>query len=205
MNHTKNLIEALASPSPQYSVCYVWMWNGSATEEETRRQIDAMAAAEIRSVCILPMPNAFRPTSMITRLQPDYLSEEFFAQCAYAIEYAAEHGVCVWLYDEGGWPSGGACRLVNRTTGMQLGRKEIATEKKTQAANVPFTAPEYPAPDVFLAAFTEDGRRIAAGDVFAEDTELTVFYSRQSGDDYLTDIADRRATDAFIEITHEGY
>ena len=43
---------------------------------------------------------------------PDYLTPAFFELCAYAIEKAKELGVICWLYDEGGWPSGGACGKV---------------------------------------------------------------------------------------------
>ena len=40
---------------------------------------------------------------------PDYLSDGYFAAFSNVVDRAAELGMNVWLYDEGGWPSGGAC------------------------------------------------------------------------------------------------
>jgi len=46
---------------------------------------------------------------MPTDLAPEYLSPEYPELYAYAMRRAGELGMLCWLYDEGGWPSGGAC------------------------------------------------------------------------------------------------
>ncbi len=66
----------------------------------------------IRAFYILPEPKNFRPDSMPTNLTPDYLSDEFFELCKYAIKQAKARGMNCWIYDEGGWPSGSACGKV---------------------------------------------------------------------------------------------
>lgn len=114
-NDLKPLMENISDPPSRYSVCYVWAWNAPVTREETEEQIRKMLKAGIRSFCIVPLPKEFRPTSMKTNLEPDYLSEEYFKAVKHAVDFAAQQEMTVWLYDEGGWPSGGACRRVNRS------------------------------------------------------------------------------------------
>ena len=75
-------------------------------------QLAEMQRLGIRAFYILPEPKNFRPDSMPTNLSPDYLSEEFFELCAYAIDKGTSQGMKCWIYDEGGWPSGGACGKV---------------------------------------------------------------------------------------------
>lgn len=54
---------------------------------------------------IHPMPEEFRSTDFPAGM-PGYLSEEYFRMVRYAVECAAQYDMNVWLYDEGGWPSG---------------------------------------------------------------------------------------------------
>ncbi len=88
---------------------YSWIWNSEITEELIREQIDEMQSVGIRAIYILPEPKEFRPDTMRTHMSPNYLSDEFFGLVKYAIAYATEKGIAMWLYDEGGWPSGCAC------------------------------------------------------------------------------------------------
>ena len=39
-------------------------------------------------------------------LELEYMGEEWLNVCGYIIEYAAENGMSVWLYDDYNWPSG---------------------------------------------------------------------------------------------------
>ena len=100
------------SPDVSNAPVYIWVWNDICTREIIDEQLAEMQKLGIRAFYILPEPKEFRPDSMPTNLSPEYLSEEFFELCAYAIDKGASLGMNCWIYDEGGWPSGSACGKV---------------------------------------------------------------------------------------------
>ena len=82
----------------------------------------------IRAMYVLGEPEHFRPNIRATHLSPAYLSEEYIELLFYAFEKAKEKGMCVWLYNEGGFPSGSACGLVTEKY-PELMYKNIAVSK----------------------------------------------------------------------------
>ena len=96
-------------PENVHSPAYFWMWNDRLDAGRLRAQLDDMAAHGMRSICIHPFPRDFRPGVFETGMDPDYLTDGYFAVFSNVVDRAAELGMNVWLYDEGGWPSGGAC------------------------------------------------------------------------------------------------
>ena len=107
-------IDSFISPDVCHAPIYVWVWNDICSYRIIDEQLDEMKNLGIRAFYILPEPKNFRPDTMPTNLVPDYLSDEFFELCAYAIKKSKELGMLCWIYDEGGWPSGGACGRVLR-------------------------------------------------------------------------------------------
>ena len=105
-------LNSFDSPDISYAPVYIWVWNDICTREIIDEQIAEMQRLGIRAFYILPEPKEFRPDSMPTNLSPDYLSEEYFELCAYAINKGTLLGMNCWIYDEGGWPSGSACGKV---------------------------------------------------------------------------------------------
>ena len=105
-------LKAFREPANDFSPGYFWMWNAKLEPATIRAQLDEMAANGIRSVCIHPVPVSFRPGKFLSDMSPDYLSEGYFEAYRIAVEHAAKLGMHCWLYDEGGWPSGGACGQV---------------------------------------------------------------------------------------------
>ena len=101
--------EKFRNPENIYSPAYFWMWNAKLDPAQLNAQVDDMLAHGMRSLCIHPFPKNFRPGAFDTEMSPDYLTEEYFLVFSNVVEHAASHGMNVWLYDEGGWPSGGAC------------------------------------------------------------------------------------------------
>ena len=200
MNSTFSL-SGFVSPGREYAPIYSWVWNSPLSKEETGKQIDEMKRLGIKAFYIIPEPKAFRPNTMVTELEPDYLTPGYFEHFRYAAEYGASLGMRVWLYDEGGWPSGGACGKV---------LEQSPETAKRMLAGDEFTLPRGEAyrrrrPDA-AAAFA-GGVMIAEGDSFPADTAVTEYYSRQEnngGSDY-PDLTLRESTDRFINITHEGY
>ena len=85
-NNDKFAIESFLEPDASFSPVYIWVWNDICTREIIDEQLSEMRRLGIRSFYILPEPAEFRPHSMPTSLSPEYLSEEYFELCAYAIE-----------------------------------------------------------------------------------------------------------------------
>ena len=70
-------LEDFNSPEKSYSPFYSWIWNAPVTKEETDRQLDEFVRLGIKAIYIIPEPKTFRPTSMPTMLEPDYLTEPY--------------------------------------------------------------------------------------------------------------------------------
>ena len=129
--------EKFRNPENIHSPAYFWMWNARLEVPKLKAQLDDMFAHGMRSVCIHPFPSEFRPNGGFdTSMSPGYLSKEYLLVFSNVVEYAASLGMNVWLYDEGGWPSGGACgqiaaadkegRFRRRLLGYGNGREEFA-------------------------------------------------------------------------------
>lgn len=195
--------EAFRSPASGYAPVYTWMWNAPVTKEETDRELEEMRALGIKRLYILPMPKSFRPTSFPTPLSPSYLSDDYFDAYRYAAEKAKALEFSLWLYDEGGWPSGGACgqvMLENPSLVSETVRAEHRTVKKGECYR--------PSEKVETATF--EGEQIETGFLFPKEGELieyrrvsTSFPHVNSAD--LPDITKPGATELFLKTTHDKY
>ena len=101
--------EKFRNPENVHSPAYFWMWNSRLDPAQLKSQVDDMFSHGMRSLCIHPFPKEFRPGRFDSKMFPGYLTEEYFRVFSNVVEHAASLGMNVWLYDEGGWPSGGAC------------------------------------------------------------------------------------------------
>lgn len=194
-------LDDFISPPGAFAPIYSWYWNAPADDAESERQIDEMLRLGMKAVYIIPEPKNFRPTTMPTELEPDYLTPEYFSRYAHAVRYAASRGMRVWLYDEGGWPSGGACGRVLKDH-PELARSRLAGERFVLPENERYKRRRSDA----VAAFC-DGKMIAEGESFPADVTVTEYYSRRAvnGGADFPDLTDRRSADHFIAVTHEGY
>ena len=104
--------EAFRSPGAEYSPAFFWMWNAKLEPATLDAQLEAMASNGLMNVCIHPFPKEFRPGKFASSLTPGYLTPEYIELYGRAVEKAKSLGMHSWLYDEGGWPSGGAAGLV---------------------------------------------------------------------------------------------
>ena len=192
---------AFQNADTPFQPAYAWIWNDQIESAELRRRLDGLRRAGIRTVYVLPEPKNFRPERIRTFLEPDYLTDEFMRLVREAAEYALSIGMNVWMYDEGGWPSGGACgRTVEKHPRMI--RKALCAREETLPAE---TAYVLKANDV--AAFTaENGalRRVKPGERFPEKRTLTV-YGVWLGEGWTTDSLQDGIGQAFVEETHERY
>lgn len=197
-------VSAFRQPPAEMSPTYIWVWNAPLNRATIRRQLDEMHEADIRSLYILPYPPEFRPNRMVTTLQPPYLSPAFMEYIRYAVDYAKSLGMAMWLYDEGGFPSGMACGQVIRRDPSTV-RKQLTRETLSLAMGETYTS--HP---TALAVF-EGNTRVTQDDPSRERTlteyRLTPHYN-DGTDAYTTidiDPSEARATELFIELTHETY
>ena len=95
-------------PPAEFSPAYFWVLLDKVDIDELKGQLHDMRRHGVRSVCIHPEPPNFRPRFERSCLDVDYLSDKYFQVIRELVQEAADLGMHFWLYDEGGWPSGGA-------------------------------------------------------------------------------------------------
>ncbi len=197
------------NPDSFYWPAYFWQWNDSVTKELISRQLTDMKLHDARTVCLHPMPRAFRPNTMFTLMEPDYLTPEYFDLYRYAVEQCRKLKMRNYLYDEGGWPSG-AClgRVVEQNPKLnykQLARQVLAPKKGT-AFSVP--------PDC-LCAFLYQGnarvKQLVPGTVESinGDNARVMLFTVNEGKSWwpypYPDLLNPASTREFIRLTHEEY
>ena len=109
-----------------------WMLNGPLKEQTIRHQLREMAAHGARSVCIFPIPPETAPDAYPTDFSPAYLSKGYFDIIRIMLDQAEQLGMNFWLYDEGGWPSGGACGQVYNTDPEKFCLKRLIYNEETK-------------------------------------------------------------------------
>ncbi len=196
-------IEDFETPSSLYSPVYNWIWNGPITREEMDNQLDEMQRLGIKAIAIIAEPKSFRPARIPTLLEPDYLTKPYFEEYRYAMEGLKKRNMYTWFYDEGGWPSGGACGRVFLEDPEKYGRKSLASRKVDVIKGTTYE----PAKDAILALL--DDEQIEKGYIFEKDSEITEYYYFKNrfdpGVPDIPDVTKAESTDKFIELTHEAY
>lgn len=118
-----------------------WKWNDRLTAKNVRAGVEKFKRDGIRSFLIHPLPDHFRKEDFFGGMTTPYLSDAFFAAVRVAVKRAAELDLQVWLYDEGGWPSGRAGGLIVkkwphlRARVMTPGGPEFSTPERTDLLN----------------------------------------------------------------------
>ena len=83
-------------PPAEFRSAPLWVWNDRMTNKQIDEQLTDLQAHGIGGVFIHARPG------LIT----EYLSDEWFALCRYAVKRGKELGMNIWLYDENSYPSG---------------------------------------------------------------------------------------------------
>lgn len=193
--------ESFLRPPLSCAPVYSWLWNDKITEEETEKQLQEMAKLGIKRFYILPLPRSFRPRRQPSRLEPDYLTDEYFRLYRHTLLKAKGMGMEAWLYNEGGWPSGGACGKVTASD-PSLIRKTI----KKRSFILPKGRPYTPKEDVEAAFY--GAKRIRNGQILPEKTKLTEYYLAPTVEKNSADFPDltlEESAEAFFSSTHEKY
>ena len=179
---------------------YFWLWNATLDSERLRGQLEDMAAHDARSVCMLPMPHAFRPDSTNNGLDPDYLTSEYLERVRAAVDEAVRLGMTWWLYDEGGWPSGQA---LGKVVGghPELTRRAITRERIS--ADKLFSVP---ADALGLVVEGTEPKFVRPGDGWSPATpNETAYLYRTGAGSGAVDLLNPAATARFLGLTHESY
>ena len=192
------------APAKSFAPVYGWCWNGPISKEETLAQLNKMRDFGIKAFYILPEPQAFRPARIPTQMEPGYMTDSYLEEYKFAIDKAKEYGMECWLYDEGGWPSGGACGKV-MTEHPEYAKRSLNVRKIQFSKGEIFRLSDEDAAAGFL-----NGRILSEGERFDSDVEIDEYYSeriawREPGIPDLPDLTRREATDAFLSMTHEKY
>jgi len=178
---------------------YFWLWNAPLDSDRIRAQLEDMVAHDARSVCMLPMPRAFRPDSTNNSLEPDYLTAEYFARASEAVDLAARLGMTWWLYDEGGWPSGQALGKVvdghPEFTRRSITRERIPADK-------PF---DVPADTLALVTGEAEPKIVRPGARWMPALPTEVAYLYRITASGGVDLLNPGATARFVELTHDRY
>ena len=186
------------NPDSIFHPVYSWVWNSPISKPRIKAQIDNMNSMGIRSLYIIPEPPEFRPTSMVTKMSPPYLSDDFFLLVQYAAACAKEKGMVVWLYDEGGWPSGGACGQVLQ--GNPDFASEIIVEQEVSVKQ----GDTYIAAPGALASCTDQYEQISSGTTV--ETDCTILeYTLAKRPGHLPCLLKEKAVDKFLDITYQRY
>ena len=186
-------------PHSRFYPAFAWMWNVPITKEGIISQLDMFEKENMLSFYVIPCPPEFRPQSMRAEMSPEYLSDDFFRLISFAAEEAEKRGMTMWLYDEGGYPSGGACGNVIKeypnAAAKKVAKREI-TLKKGEIYR--------PLNDV-LCSFS-NGKRVYKG--FTSTCEATIceyFPEEYIPNGNVVGLTDKKTTETFINLTHERY
>ena len=202
--------DAFGDPPAHLWPGYFWLINDKVDEEKLLGQLRDMYSHGARSVCLLPEPPEFRPRTMGTELDVPYLGEEYFKVVRRVVEECGRLGMNYWLYDEGGWPSGGACGQVYAMDPERHARKVVTYGEFCLGPGERYEVPE----GVLCAATKEGGswRVHLPGEVVEgppEGARLRTFLvsdvSRRGEDAPYVDVLCPSAVRTFLMLTHERY
>ena len=104
-------IHSFQIPAAENTPGYFWLLTDKLNQTVLSAQIRDMAEKGAKSLVPHPIPPGFRK-SMGSRMEPEYLSDEYFESFRTIVDECERTGSKCYLYDEGGWPSGSACGLV---------------------------------------------------------------------------------------------
>lgn len=186
------------NPTSRFSPVMSWILNSNLTKKIVKEQIDEMQSIGVGACYILPEPQEFRPDTMATEMNPPYLSEEFFKIIRYAIEYAKEKGMVMWLYDEGGWPSGSACGQITKAMPEKRIKKIVKNQINLKKGEI------YTPNSLTISVFDTSYNMLDCP--FCAQNDRTIYeYAVKELNVMPANTLDCEAVDKFIELTHEGY
>ena len=192
-------IELLKNPPTECEVTYSWLWNTPITREGIDERLCDFVKAGIKSLYILPLPKDFGSEILRTFMDPEYLTEDFWDLVKYALNKCVELGIKPWIYDEGGWPSGGACANTLR-------QNPSAKLKFLRKEDVKLIADKRYYPSENFVALYKGKKRVPDDYITSMDCTLTAYYVEEKVlRNCRVDYSNASVTDTFISNTYEAY
>ena len=187
------------NPPNEFAVSYSWNWNAPISKEGIIERLDGFAEAGIKCLYILPLPKDFRPERLRTFMDPEYLTPEFFELVSFALREAKKRGILAWVYDEGGWPSGGAC-------GATIRQNPDAILYKPKAREITLECDERFVPEEGFIALFDGKRRLPDDYITTRKRTLTAYYLvPEYYENNRIDGTSETSVDTFINNTYEAY
>ena len=185
------MIKEFENPSNCYRPIPFWSWNDELEPEELRYQIGEMKEAGLGGYFMHARSG----------LKTPYLSEEWFASIKAGIEAGKEFGMDAWTYDEEGWPSGFAGGLVPAMS-PDYHAKFMTLEEYQEASEVD--------QDKMIALYTyqkDKGiyHRVPKGSPLSLASGEVLLAIRRHTNEFYVDTLNKRAIEAFLQVTHEEY
>lgn len=196
------------NPDSFYWPGYLWAWNDRLINDEISLQLNEFDSIGSRTISVLPVPKSFRPDSYPTNLEPEYLSDEYLKTYKEYVEEAHKLNMRVWIYDEGGWPSGSVCGEIVKKNPSFVENKLCCLEVVLKPGD------PVEAPADCIAAFLFDGsdivRQLKPSEKInvniLENYKLEIYYcTKNRSDSRYPDLLNPEVTLEFIKQTHEAY
>ena len=176
----KSFFHALDNISlKEYAPVPFWSWNNQIEREECKRQIRQMKEVGFGGFIIHARAG----------LKTEYLSEDWFSCVEACIEEAKKQDMCVWIYDEFGYPSG----FVGGT---------LLTDENNLAEYLEYERREIFDESAFAVFIEKDGVYQRVGSSTSAECYHTI-YKRKSPCN--VDILNPDVVSLFIDKTYEAY
>jgi hypothetical protein len=196
-------------PDAFYWPGYMWLWNDVLSKEELIRMVHRMHEVGARTIWFLPMSKSFRPNTMPTYLEPEFLTEEYLRIYREVVEEIDNLNMVHWLNDEPGWPSGSAGgRIVeeDKTLIQKYIVREVSKPWKGEIISIP---------EQVLSAYLYKGKgllkRMTPGEelrITEDNLRLELYLKKEvftSGVPLYPDLLDPRSTQLFLRLSHDVY
>lgn len=198
--------ELFRNPTSEYRGAPFWSWNTKPEKGMMRRQMEAFAQMGF---------GGFHIHSR-TGLDVPYLGDAFMEAVKDCVEYAKEHGMLAWAYDEDRFPSGFAGGLVTKDKKYRY--RELFMTFDERPDYLP-GRPEGRAEESYLIAkfdivLQEDGTlksyKILSADEKADGVPWYAYLRVASEEPWFNnqtyvDTLDASSIERFCEVTHERY
>lgn len=173
-----NIIEKLKTNLTQYRPVPFWSWNGKLEKKQLIKQIDELKADGMGGYFMHARSG----------LKTEYLSDSWMQAIDDCGNYGEQVGMCSWIYDENGWPSGFA------------GGK-LLEDVRNRDKYIEHTIGEFDSnADV---NYILNDETIIRTDKKEDNTQYLNLFIKTAVS--TVDICNKNVVNQFIELTHENY
>jgi len=201
-------LEQLRDPPAIFWPGYFWLINDRMEEKELVRQLRDMHSHGARSLCLHPLPPEMGLERFNSAMFPPYLSGGYFEMLGKIVSECERLGMNYWLYDEGGWPSGGAAGQVFARAPKSHARQFVAWHELRLGCGETYTVPHEALCAVIRAP--EGWKSFLSGQTIrglSEGSMFRVYYVKnfdeRCANPPYANLLSPMAVETFIRITHE--